>query len=174
MRQDCASRARLRTSEGGAGTGVALSQHHRTEKRRQDANRKARARRFDVPTPCAPRPCSDNQLRLRLPSAVTPAALSAVLAEIRSRARCGSTTRFILDCSAVSELSTPFLAEIEELRLELRNEGFDLVLVDCPGPAGRQLQGSGSAPLSPRQPVRQGAHPLQAPHSAFLRAFRSA
>jgi anti-anti-sigma regulatory factor len=105
---------------------------------------------------------------------LTAAALDAVLAEIRSRARCSSATRIVLDCSGVPELPPRLMTEIAVLRRDLRQEGAELVLADCDPSLRRQLACSEFANLLGEPSRRHGAHPHQAPHAAFLRAFRRA
>jgi hypothetical protein len=124
-----------------------------------------------MPAPCASDVSVYNELRLPIPVLLTPPELDAVLDDIRSRACSGLATRFVFDCSGLSELPLRLVTEIAALRRELRREGAEVVLICCDPSLRRQLESSELADLTGQPSVRHAAHPLNAPHATFLRAF---
>jgi hypothetical protein len=124
-----------------------------------------------MPTPCAPDARVHNEFCLPIPVLLTPPALDAVLDDIRSRARCGLAAHLLLNCSGVSELPLGLVTEIAALRRELRREGVEVVLICCDSSLRRQLASSELADLTDQPSVRHAAHPLNAPHATFPRAF---
>ncbi len=107
-------------------------------------------------------PRREGEVRLRLPNPTTPAALAAVLADVRAR----PGVRFALDCAGVTALPDRAVDDLARLRAE----GADLVFVNCGVGLRQVLARSGLPALAGELAARHGAHPTRGPHPAFFRA----
>jgi anti-anti-sigma regulatory factor len=116
-------------------------------------------------TPCA---LAENELRSQLTFPTTAPALADLVADIRARMLYGPRTRYVLDCSAVEDLSAAVLATLAELR----NEGCDLTLANCPASLRKSVLSSALGSLLAEQTATHAAHPLRGPHASFARRFR--
>jgi hypothetical protein len=121
-----------------------------------------------MPTPCAAR--GENEVRLQLPTPTTASDLAVVVADARAQ---DPQARIVLDCGGAAELPCRVVTELSRLRGELRQDGGDLVLLNCDASVRQALDNPPAASPLGGTFVRHAAHRLRGPHPAFLRAFRA-
>jgi ABC-type transporter Mla MlaB component len=105
-----------------------------------------------------------------LRGSISPAVLFPVFSEIGRAASQKPGTRFQLDCSAVTDISSQALEELMKVRRELRAQGCELVLTQCGAALTTSIQGSIFRSLIDEVAAvkkEADAPVVQGPHAAF-------
>jgi ABC-type transporter Mla MlaB component len=109
-----------------------------------------------------------------LPSSVSLPALAPLLTAIRRAANRHSGTRFQLDCSRVTYISSAAVADLVKLRRELQSLGCDLVLIRLGSGWHDGFQDSHLASLVQRAGPETVKTPgLQGPHKSAEPAWKT-